>query len=473
MKLKQLAPWAIAALVLAAAALYRHDHMASAHAAAPATSVSVGENRPGLPDFRSIAERYGAAVVNISTEGVMKTSVPQLPEPFKDDPFLQFFRGKPPVEVPVRGLGSGFIVTPDGVVLTNAHVVSGATEVTVRLTDRREFTAKVLGADQRTDVAVLKIDAKDLPTVRLGNPADLHPGDWVLAIGSPFGFDNSVTAGVVSAKGRSLPGDGYVPFLQTDVAVNPGNSGGPLFNAAGEVVGINSQILSATGGYQGLSFAVPIDLAARIEKQIIAQGHATHAQLGVSIQEMNANLAQSFGRAKAEGALVSSVTPGSAAARAGLQPGDVILKANGQPITESGDLPALVDKATPGETIKLEVWRRGSTHELAATLGEAKQPESAKASTDEAKPDRLGLAVRPLTPAERREAHTAGGLIVEDTSGAAARAGIQPGDIVLGVNGVPVKSVETLRLAVGKARGSVALLVQRDDATMYVPVRLG
>jgi serine protease Do len=446
MKLKQAGLWVLAALVLAAAAAYRHDHMVAAQAAAPATSAPA--THAALPDFRGIVEQYGPAVVNISTEGVMKTDVPEL------------FRGKPPAEVPVRGLGSGFIVSADGVVLTNAHVVSGASEVTVKLTDRREFSAKVLGTDPMTDVAVLRIDAKDLPTVRLGNPADLRPGDWVLAIGSPFGFENSVTAGVVSAKGRALPGEGSVPFLQTDVAVNPGNSGGPLFNLAGEVVGINSQILSASGGYQGLSFAVPIDVAARVEKQILAHGHARHAQLGVTIQGMDAALAQSFGLVKPEGALVSGVTAGSAAARAGLQPGDVILKANGEPIVESGDLPALVDRASPGDYLKLDVWRGGRTHALAATLGEAKQLSSAAA----AKPDRLGLSVQPVP---------GGGLVVEGASGPALRAGIEPGDIVLALNGIPVKSADEFRTLVEKARGTVALLVQRDDARVYVPIHVG
>jgi serine protease Do len=485
MNLKQLTVSAIAAAILVGgtAAAYRSEHMALARAAAPATaaastthasSTPAIENRAGVPDFRKIAEQYGRAVVNISTEGVAKAGVEDLPEPLKDNPALQrFFRGKPPVEMPVHGLGSGFIVSRDGVVLTNAHVVSGASEVTVKLTDRREFPAKVLGSDPITDVAVLKIDAKDLPTVRLGNPADLRAGDWVLAIGSPFGFENSVTAGVVSAKGRALPGDGYVPFIQTDVAVNPGNSGGPLFNAAGEVVGINSQILSETGGYQGLSFAVPIDVAARVEQQIIARGHATHAQLGVAIQELNAPLAQSFGLKQPEGALVSRVAPGSPAAKAGLQPGDVILKANGQPIVESGDLPALVDKASPGERLTLEVWRSGQTRELGAVLGEAKQVAASDASpATEAKPDKLGLAVRPLSPEERRDAHVSAGVVVEDASGPAARAGIQPGDIVLAVNGVPVKSVEALRLMVGKQAGTVALLVQRGDAALYVPLTL-
>jgi serine protease Do len=438
----------------------------------PATAAVVAPAVQGpaaLLDFRRIVEQYGPAVVNISTEGVTKASLPELPPRSKDDPLLQFFRGRPPVDVPVHGQGSGFIVSADGVVLTNAHVVTGASEVTVKLTDRREFSAKVLGADPMTDVAVLRIDAKDLPTVRLGNPAELRPGDWVIAIGSPFGFENSVSAGVVSAKGRSLPGDGYVPFIQTDAAVNPGNSGGPLFNAAGEVVGINSQILSATGAYQGLSFAIPIDVAARVEQQILASGHATHAQLGVMVQEVTAPLARSFGLKRPQGALVSRIVPDSAAARAGLQAGDVILKANGQPIDQSGDLPALVDKARPGERLALEVWRLGKSVALTATLGEAKATAAADTPQEgAAKPDKLGLAVRPLTAEERRDARVAAGVMVEDASGPAARAGIQPGDIVLAVNGAPVKSVEALGHIVGRTAGPIALLVQRGDRALYV-----
>ena len=437
---------------------------ATAALAAPAV-----QGPAALPDFRRIVEQYGSAVVNISTEGVTKASLPDLPQRFKDDPLLQFFRGRPPVDVPVHGQGSGFIVSADGVVLTNAHVVTGASEVTVKLTDRREFSAKVVGADPMTDIAVLRIDAKDLPTVRLGNPAELRPGDWVIAIGSPFGFENSVSAGVVSAKGRSLPGDAYVPFIQTDAAVNPGNSGGPLFNAAGEVVGINSQILSATGAYQGLSFAIPIDVAARVEQQILTNGHATHAQLGVTVQEVTAPLARSFGLKQPQGALVSRIVPDSAAARAGLQAGDVILKANGQPIDQSGDLPALVDKARPGERLTLEVWRHGKSVALTATLGEAKATAAADTPQEgAAKPDKLGLAVRPLTAEERRDARVAAGVMVEEASGPAARAGIQPGDIVLAVNGAPVKSVEALGRIVGGTTGPIALLVQRGDSALYV-----
>jgi serine protease Do len=302
----------------------------------------------------------------------------------------------------------------------------------------------------------------------------LRTGDWVLAIGSPFGFENSVTAGIVSATGRSLPGDGYVPFIQTDVAVNPGNSGGPLFNLAGEVIGINSQIYSGSGGYQGISFAIPVDVAARVEKQIVAHGHATHARLGVAIQGLNVGLADSFGLKTADGALVSRVVPESAAARAGLQAGDVILKANGQAIGDSGDLPTLVDRASPGDKLTLGVWRNGTTREVVATLGEAKQVATADtANAAPAKADRLGLSVRPLTPGERGQAGIGSGLIVEDASGPAARAGIQAGDIVLAVNGVPVKSTDALRVAVGKSKGVVALLVQRGDAAVYVPIQIG
>jgi serine protease Do len=470
MKLKQVVLVAIAAGVLAlgGVALQRYDHEPVAQTAAT-TLVgdipSAAQSRQALPDFHSIVEQNGPAVVNVSVEGMAQVD---------DDSLSRSFRRAPQAPVPVHGLGSGFIVSAEGIVLTNAHVVDGASEVTVKLTDRREFRAKVLGSDPVTDIAVLKIDAKNLPTVRLGNPAGLRTGDWVLAIGSPFGFENSVTAGIVSAKGRSLPGDGYVPFIQTDVAVNPGNSGGPLFNMAGEVIGINSQIYSGSGGYQGISFAIPADLAARVEKQIVAHGHATHARLGVAIQGLNAELAGSFGLKTTEGALVSSVVPNSAAARAGLQPGDVILKANGQAIADSGELPALVDRASPGDKLTLEVWRNGAPRELPATLGEAKQVATAgTSSAARAKPDRLGLAVRPLTPEELTAAGIGGGLIVEAATGPAARAGIQPGDIVLALNGVPVKSADALSLALGKSKGVIALLVQRGDAAVYVPIRTG
>jgi len=378
--------------------------------------------------------------------------------------------------VPVRGEGSGFIIDANGIVLTNAHVVKGASDVTVKLTDRREFRAKVLGADPKTDIAVLKIDARNLPTVTLGNSADLKVGDWVLAIGSPFGFENTVTAGVVSAKGRSLPDDSYVPFIQTDAAVNPGNSGGPLFNARGEVVGINSQIYSRSGGFQGLSFAIPIEVATRVEQQIVATGHVEHARLGVAVQEVNQAFADSFKLPRPEGALVANVDGGGPADKAGLKVGDVILKVNGRPIVASGDLPALVGQQSPGDKVQLEVWRQGRTETLAATLGNANDKAAKVASSDEAVgKGQLGLALRPLQPDEARAAGVdkGQGLMIEDARGPAAKAGVQSGDVLLAINGTPVKDVEQVRAAMARADKSVALLIERDGNKIFVPVRLG
>ena len=372
------------------------------------------------PDFAQITERYGPAVVNISVTGTSKTSDDEVAQngrggredPFGNDPFFEFFRrfqgpqGRAaPRDVPVRGQGSGFIVSADGTILTNAHVVKNASEVTVKLTDRREFRAKVLGADPKTDVAVLKIEARNLPTVAIGKTSDLRVGEWVLAIGSPFGFENTVTAGVVSAKGRSLPDDSSVPFIQTDVAVNPGNSGGPLFNSRGEVVGINSQIYSRTGGYQGVSFAIPIDVASKIKNQIVATGKVEHARLGVAVQEVNQGLADSFKLASPEGALVASVDKGGPAEKAGLEPGDVIRKVNGQPIVSSGDLPAIISLATPGDKVRMEVWRKGGMRELTASLGSANDKAAVVASTAKSsdRGGQLGLALRPLQPDEKRQ----------------------------------------------------------------------
>jgi serine protease Do len=453
-----------------------------AYAAAPAASIAAPKSASGaaLPDFASIAQQYGPAVVNIAVSGTRKTGMRGGQEE-EDNPLSQFFRGMPgapfrfgppPSDVPTQGQGSGFIVSGDGLILTNAHVVQGATEVTVKLTDRREFRAKVLGSDPATDIAVLRIDAKDLPAVKLGDPAQTRAGDWVVAIGSPFGFENSVSAGIVSAKGRSLPGDAYVPFIQTDVAVNPGNSGGPLFNLAGEVIGINSQIYSRSGGYQGLSFAIPMNVALKVKDQIVATGRVSHARLGVSVQELNQALAESFGLKRAAGALVSSVQPDSAAERAGLQPGDVITRFDGKEIGAAGELSALVGQAAPGDKAKLQILRKGETRELTATLGAAKADPAEKASTQGQDKGRLGLSVRPLTPEERKEAKVTGGLLVEEVGGPAARAGVQPGDVILLAGGKPVQNVDELRSATA-GNGSVALLVQRGEARVFVPLKLG
>jgi len=443
--------------------------------ATPAAATAPAPAPVALPDFSAITARSGPAVVNISVTGTTRTAM-GAPGVDPEDPFFRFLPpfGGPQRETPVRGQGSGFIVSPDGIILTNAHVVQDAKEVTVKLTDRREFRAKVLGADPKTDIAVLRIEAKNLPTVTLGSVQDLKVGEWVLAIGSPFGFENTVTAGVVSAKGRSLPDDSYTPFIQTDVAVNPGNSGGPLFNARGEVVGINSQIYSRSGGYQGVSFAIPIDLATRVKEQIVATGKASHARLGVTIQEVNQAFADSFKLDRPEGALVANVEKGGPADRAGLRSGDVIRKVDGQPVVASGDLPALIGQQAPGQKVTLEVWRQGQRQEISAQLGDAGERTAAVARGDEgAAQGRLGLALRPLAPQERREDGLEGGLRVEQVAGAAARAGVQPGDVLLAINGTPARSVAQVREVAAKADKSVALLIEREGERIFVPVRVG
>ncbi len=421
-----------------------------------------------LPDFAAIVQQYGPAVVNITTAGTRRAaaSAGQVPSP-------EFFRGAPQPEVPTQGQGSGFIISAEGIVLTNAHVVQGAGEITVKLTDRREFRARLLGTDAATDVAVLRVDAANLPVVRLGNPARARVGDWVLAIGSPFGFENSVTAGIVSAKGRSLPGDAYVPFIQTDVAVNPGNSGGPLFSLNGEVIGINSQIYSRSGGYQGLSFAIPIDVVLRVKDQIVATGRASHARLGINVQTLNQALADAFGLERAAGGLIASVAPGSPAEKAGLQPGDVVLEFNGRPVADSGQLAGMVGESKPGDRARVEVWRKGKKLEFVATLGATPDAATPSAAVDApAGEGRLGLAVRPLTPQERKAAHVTGGLLVQGVNGAASRAGMAAGDIVLQAGGKPVGSVEELRAATQSAK-TVALLVQRGTRRLFVPLLAG
>jgi len=429
-----------------------------------------------LPDFSSIVEANRGAVVNITVTENQKTSAHTPFPDFGNDPFSQFFRHfqiPAPQQQPMHGLGSGFIVSRDGIVLTNAHVVDGASDVTVKLSDRREFKAKVLGVDKQTDIAVLRIDANNLPTVKLGNSDSVRVGQWVLAIGSPYGFENTVTAGIISATSRALPDGTYVPFLQTDAAVNPGNSGGPLFNMNGEVIGINSQIYSQTGGYQGLSFAIPIDVASKVEQQLVAHGKVERGRIGVAIQEVTQGLAQSFGLNKPEGALVSSVEKNGPADKAGMQAGDVILAVNGQKVDRSAELPPMVANVKPGTKATFDVWRKGGRKEVTVVVGELKGEPVASASGSADENSRLGLAVRALTNDEREQAQIDGGLLVEDVSGPAAQAGIQQGDVILSVNGTPVKSVPQLRALIAKSGKHVALLVQREDAKIFVPVELG
>ncbi|HEX7055119.1 MAG TPA: DegQ family serine endoprotease [Burkholderiales bacterium] len=437
-----------------------------------------------IPDFTAIVEANKAAVVNITATinaaaggGRPGPGLPPLPPGAEDEdnPLYEFFRrfqGQMP-PVPQQGMGSGFIVSPDGVILTNAHVVEGADEVRVKLTDRREFKGKVVGVDKQTDIAVVRIDAKDLPTVKLGDPSKIRVGEWVLAIGSPFGFENSVTAGIVSATSRSLPEGTYVPFIQTDAAVNPGNSGGPLFNLRGEVIGVNSAIYSRTGGYMGVAFAVPIDVARSVQEQLVKHGKVERGRVGVGIQEVSASLARSFGLDRPRGALVSTVESGGPADKAGLKPGDVILSFNGKPVERSSELPPMVAATKPGTKAQMEIWRGGKKQTLGIVVGELENEQVAAAKPQKGGDSKLGLAVRPLSAEEKKELGVASGLIVEDAVGPAARAGIRPGDVITSVNGAPVKSVEDLRKLVSKAKDAVALLVRRGDQSIFVPLDLG
>jgi serine protease Do len=445
------------------------------------TSASPPSRAPSpLVDFSEIAAQQGPAVVNISVAGSVKTAFsgfPGLPPMGPDDPFQEFFkRFQGPVprgSIPTHGLGSGFVIKSDGVILTNAHVVSDADEVTVKLTDKREFKAKVVGIDKLSDVAVLKIDAKDLPTVRIGDPQHSRVGEWVVAIGSPFGFENTVTAGIVSAKSRTLPDEGYVPFLQTDVAINPGNSGGPLFNMNGEVIGINSQIYSRSGGFQGLSFAIPIDVAMKVERQLLEHGKVSRGRLGIAIQDVSSELAETFGLDKPAGALVNSVETGSPADKAGIEPGDVLTKFGDTSISRSNELPPLVSEVAPGTRVNVTLWRHGQAKEIAVTVGELKTVQ-AKATPAAVQKGKLGLAVRPLTADERSEAKLVSGLVVESVSdGPAERAGIQSGDVILSVNGELISSVEQLQSKLGKASKRVALLILRDNNRIFIPINLG
>jgi serine protease Do len=439
-----------------------------------------------LPDFTDLVEKYGGAVVNISTtqnaRNPLAGRAPNIPE---DDPFYEFFRRfmpnpgpNAPREFQSQSLGSGFIITADGFVLTNAHVVEAADEITVKLTDKRELRAKVIGADKRTDIALLKIDATGLPTVRFGDPNRLRVGEWVVAIGSPFGFENSVTAGIVSAKGRSLPQENFVPFIQTDVAVNPGNSGGPLFNLRGEVVGINSAIYSRTGGFMGLSFAIPIDVANEVVQQLKSTGRVIRGRIGVVIQPVTRELADGFGLQKPQGALVNSVEKGGPAEKAGVEPGDVILKFDGKVVSSSEDLPRVVGATKPGSRVTMQIWRNKTARDVQVTVAELQDDRAAQqkrgAKPPAATPGVLGMSLTDLTEAQRKELKVEGGVLVGEVQGVAARAGIRRGDVILAVNNQDVKSVDHFRELMGQVEKGriVALLVRRGGNSLYIPFRV-
>lgn len=446
---------------------------------------SVAVQARELPDFTELVEKQGAAVVNVSTTQIIRAphalqGIPNLPE---NDPFYEFFRRfapQIPNERESQSLGSGFIISSDGYILTNAHVVDSADKITVRLSDKREFKAKVIGADKRTDVALLKIEANGLPKVALGNPDQVKVGEWVVAIGSPFGFDSSVTAGIVSAKGRSLPQENYVPFIQTDVAINPGNSGGPLFNMKGEVIGINSQIYSRSGGYMGLSFAIPIDVAMEVVNQLRTTGKVTRGRIGVTIQEVTRELAESFGMSKAEGAVISSVEKGGPADKAGIEPGDVILKFDGKAVTSSIDLPRIVGLSRPGSKVTVQVWRKGSLRELTLTVGEMR--EQVRVSQQNGKEDaeergvpvaRLGVRVSELSDEQKESLQVSAGLVVEDVL-KWGRTLLRPGDVILQAGNVRLSKPEQLNALLKSVPkgGNVALLLRRGEMTTFVVIRL-
>ncbi|HEX6136997.1 MAG TPA: DegQ family serine endoprotease [Casimicrobiaceae bacterium] len=457
--------------------------LANAAVTPPAVTSPVASTAAArLPDFTALVDRDGPAVVNISTVGTTRTT--GLDQDEEDNPLNEFLRrfGMPngpgfnmqPRVVPSRGVGSGFIVSPDGYIVTNAHVVDGAKTVTVKLTDRREFTAKVIGADPRTDIALIKIDAKrPLPALDLSNPPVAKQGEWVIAIGSPFGFENSVSAGIVSGVHRALPGGQMTPFIQTDVAVNPGNSGGPLLNAAGQVVGVNSQIYSRSGGYMGLSFAIPANVAANVAQQLKEHGKVSHGRLGIGIQGLDQTLAESFGLPDSNGALVGTVEKDSPADKAGFKTGDVIRKIDNVPVADSTDVTSRIGNMAPGTKVNVEVWREDKPVTLTATIGSfGNAAKVASADSSALTHEKLGIAVRPLTSEERQEIGH-GGLVVEDVNGPAALAGIQPGDVIISVGSAKVTTVEGLRHQVDKAGKNVALLIERNGQKIFVPVRVG
>lgn len=445
-----------------------------------------------LPDFAELAEQQGAAVVNISTTQVMRGQPFGHGFPFdENDPAFELFKrfvprqfpGIPnmPREFENKSLGSGFIISTDGYILTNAHVVDGADEVVVKLTDKRELKAKVIGADKRTDVALIKIEAQGLPAVKLGDPKKLRVGEWVAAIGSPFGFESSVTAGIVSAKGRSLPQENFVPFIQTDVAINPGNSGGPLFNMSGEVVGINSQIYSRTGGFMGLSFAIPIDVAMEVQAQLRTSGKVSRGRMGVTIQEVTKELAESFGLGNTQGALIASVEKDSPADKAGLEAGDVILAFNGKSIAQSNDLPRIVGNTRPGTKASMQIWRGGATREVSVTVGEMPEESAGRIArrgkaVEPAPANRLGLVLSEPNPEQKRRLGIRNGLIVEEVR-EGGRGELRQGDIILALiqRGMQteIRSIDQFNslLARNGKGGAITLLVRRGESQTFVTIK--
>ena len=449
-----------------------------------------------LPDFSDLAEKQGAAVVNISSTQVVRNQRFGHQLPFdEDDPAFELFKRFMPKQFPgvpgspgtprdheSKSLGSGFIISPDGYILTNAHVVDGAEEVVVKLTDKRELKAKVIGADKRTDIALIKINASGLPMVRMGDPSRLRVGEWVVAIGSPFGFESTVTAGIVSAKGRSLPQENYVPFIQTDVAINPGNSGGPLFNMKGEVVGINSQIYSRNGGYMGLSFAIPIDMAMEVQSQLRASGKVSRGRIGVIIQEVTKELADSFGLSKPQGALVASVEKGSPADKAGLEVGDVILRFNDKAVAQSSDLPRLVGNTKPGSKAMLQVLRAGASKDVALTVGEMPDEPVIGRGAKRGKPaapataNRLGLVLAEPTAEQKRQMGIHHGLVVEEVR-EGSRGELRQGDVILAViqrgAQVEIRSVDQFNALLAKydKSSSITLLVRRGETQTFITIK--
>ncbi|MSP86774.1 MAG: DegQ family serine endoprotease [Methylotenera sp.] len=444
-----------------------------------------------LPDFTELAEKHGAEVVNISVTQSVRGNVGMSPFPGLegDEQMQEFFKrfgiplmpgqgGSPQPDYKSQSLGSGFIISSDGYILTNAHVVNEADEVIVKLSDKREFKAQIIGIDRRTDVALVKIEASALPKAIIGDPTKLKVGEWVAAIGSPFGLENTMTVGIVSAKGRALPQENFVPFIQTDVAINPGNSGGPLFNLAGEVVGINSQIYSRSGGSMGLSFAIPIDVAIDVSNQLKANGKITRGWLGIAIQEITKELAESFGMKNTNGALVAGVEKNGPADKGGLEAGDVITKFDGKPIAISADLPRVVGATKPGKIAAVEILRKGSAKTLNMGVGEmpsdAVEVAQNNKATPKAEANKIGLTLKELSLQQKKKLNGKNGLLVTEVAGAAAQAGIRRGDVILGLNNSESQSVEQFNkqvnaLAAGK---TVAVLVQRGENTLYVPIKI-